>query len=159
METPHLDRLELHAQGRRGLNGLPGNRGERVGRIEQRDHARQRRHRLREEFEPLPLQVRRQRGQSGHVATGLRQARHQASRHWVPSDRGDDRDGLGRVHGREGAGGAGREDDVRLQAHKLCDEARITFLVSLSPLVRDDEILSLHVAELTEALTKGVDLV
>jgi hypothetical protein len=61
--------------------------------------------------------------------------------------------------GREGAGGAGREDDVRLQSNKLCDEDRITFLVSLSPLVCDDEILSLHVAELTEALTKGVDLV
>ena len=117
------------------------------------------RHRLLEEFEALPLQLRRQRGQPGHVAAWLREARHEAGRHRVPSDRGDDRDGLGRVLGREGAGGAGREDDVRLETDKLVREDRMTFLLALRPLVPDDEILSLHVAELTEALTKGVDQV
>jgi hypothetical protein len=59
----HLDWLELHAQRLcRRLNSLPRDRGEGVGRIEQRDHPRQRRHRLLEEFEALPLQLRRQRG-------------------------------------------------------------------------------------------------
>ena len=59
--------------------------------------------------------------------------------------------------GREGAGGASREDDVRLETDKLLREDRMTFLLSLRPLVPEDEILALHVAELTEALTKGVD--
>jgi len=63
------------------------------------------------------------------------------------------------VLGREGAGGAGREDDVWLEMDKLLREDRLTFLLPFSPLVPDDEILSFHVAELTEALTKGVDLV
>ena len=126
------------------VNGLAGLRSATT-----RDSCR---HRLLEEFEPLPLQLRRQRGQPGHVAAWLREARHEASRHRVPSDRGDDRDGLGRVLGREGAGGAGREDDVRLETDKLVREDRMTFLLALRPLVPDDEILPLHVAELTEAL-------
>jgi hypothetical protein len=49
------------------------------------------------------------------------------------------------------------DDDIRLETDQLAREACMTFLLSLSPLVPDDEILSLHVAELTEALTKGVD--
>jgi hypothetical protein len=35
----------------------------------------------------------------------------------------------------------------------------MTFLLSLHPLVPDDKILALHVAELTEALAKVVDQV
>ena len=46
-----------------------------------------------------------------------------------------------------------------LKLNQLAREDRRTFLLSLSPLVPDDEILSLHVAKLTEALTKGVDQV
>ena len=65
----------------------------------------------------------------------------------------------GRLLRREGAGGAGREDDVWLETDKLLREDRMTFLLSLRPLVPDDEILSLHVAELTETLPKGVDQV
>ena len=99
------------------------------------------------------------RGQPCHVAAWLREARYEAGCHRVPSDRGDDGDGLGRVLGREGAGGAGREDDVRLETDKLLREDRMPFLLPLRPLVPDDEILPLHVAELTETLTKGVDQV
>ncbi len=94
---------------------------------------------------------------SPHVAAWLREARHEASRHRIPSDRGDDRDRLGRLLGREGAGGAGREDDIRLETDKLLCEDCMTILLALSPLIPDDEILPLHVAELTEALQKGVD--
>src|SRR5207247_1658439 len=83
-------------------------------------------------------------------------ARHEAGRYRVPSDRGDDRDGLSRLLGCEGAGGTGREDDVRFEPDKFTGEDRMTFLLALSPLVRDDEILPLHVAELTEACTEGV---
>src|SRR5207247_10449739 len=43
--------------------------------------------------------------------------------------------------------------------YKLLREGGSTFLLALRPLVPDGEILSLHVAELTEALTKGVDQV
>ena len=56
-----------------------------------------------------------------------------------------------------GCRGAGREDDIRLETDKLLCEDCMTILLALSPLIPDDEILSLHVAELTEALQKGVD--
>jgi hypothetical protein len=42
--------------------------------------------------------------------------------------------------GRKGAWGAGREDDVRLETDKLSREGRMTLVLSLSPLVLDDEI-------------------
>jgi len=48
-----------------------------------------------------------------------------------------------------GAQCAGREDYVWLQSNKLRGEDRGTLLLSLSPLVLDDEIVPLHVAELT----------
>jgi hypothetical protein len=157
--TPDLDRLELHAERRRGgLQGLPGNRGERVGRIAQCHHPRQLRHRLGEEFESLPLQLRRHRGQAGHIAPGSGEAHHEAGGDWVPRDGGDDGDGRRRVLGRQRAGGAGGEDDVRLETDQLLREARMAFLLALRPPVLDGEILPLHVAELPEALSKGVNL-
>ena len=74
----------------------------------------------------------------------------------VPSDR-DDRDRVGRLLGRQGAWGAGREDDVRREADQFARKGGKPLLLSLRPREIDDEIPPLHVSKLTEALAKRLD--
>jgi len=115
--------------------------------------------RLLQEFESLRFEFRPEVGEPRHVAARLGEARHDAGRHGIPEHCGDDRNCLGRLLGRQGPRRAGGDDDFRLESNKLSSEARQPFLLSLSKLVRDDEISPLHIAELTQAITKRFDQV
>jgi hypothetical protein len=113
---------------------------------------------LLQDLQSFGLQLLGEKGEPCHVAPRLREARHETARHGISSESHDNGNRCTGLLHRQDRWRAGRHDDVRLETDQLSREDWESLLVPLRPAVGDDEILPLHVPELTEAFTECRDM-
>ena len=150
--------VKLHAESPGRALGLSQHgRGADIARVLEDSHPGELWDNLFEQPQLLPHHFRAHRGEPGDVAAGSRHAGDEARCNRVAYDSEDDRDCAGRLLGRFGSRRGRGNDDIHLQAHELSGERWQPLRPTLCEAVLDHDGLTLDIAQLSQALPKGLE--
>ena len=129
----------------------------RIGRIEEKGDVREVGNDLPEQLQPFAFEVRRDRAQSGDIAAGPRQARHDAGADRIADRDHDHRDRRRRLLDGEGGGRARGHDHIHFRGEQFGDERGKALVFSFRPAILDDDVAALLVAELAQPVAERPD--
>jgi hypothetical protein len=154
----HLQGVQRHAYpSGRPLRVVPLELLAGVGGVPEDGHPERLGHRLREQFEPFATDLDGLDAQARDIATGPRQAGHQAGLHGGGTDSHDNRDGAGGILERPDRGlPCPRDQDVDRETHQFRREVSKPFGSALRRAVLDGDVLAFNPAVLTQALPEDL---
>ena len=125
--------------------------------IQEEGNARELRNDLPEQLESFPLEVRRNRRQSGRVSSGPSEARDETRADGIADC--DHDEGNRRRSSLDGEGGwrARGDDNIDLAGDKLGNQFRKALVLAFRPSIFDDDVTALDVAELAQTLAERAD--
>jgi len=153
----HIEKFCLEAKGTSRRPGLLpfGPRG-RVAHVVQERNAREVRNQLLEKLDAFRRELGAEGSHSRDVASGPREARHEAVR--IAHRRHDDGNRSRRVLGGGGRRRATGNDHIDLETHERGGELRESLRVTIGGPVFEKEVLALDVAQLAQASAQGVEV-
>src|SRR3984893_15942051 len=156
LRASHVMRLERHAKhARRTFCFSPGECVRRIGATPQHSRPREVRDHFLEQFKPFCAKFRGKNRAARYVAPWVGQTGDQSGADRVNGGRNDDRNCPGRIPGREGCGRRAGDDHVGMESNHLLRKLREPLCSTPRVSALDDEVLSLHVAELAQPLEQG----
>src|SRR5262245_59685432 len=112
---------------------------------------------LLEQWKPLHLQFRCQRGEPGDVAAWPRQARYQLRRERIAGGCHDDRQLGGSLPRADRSGRAPGHDGINAKPDQFLRDAHMLFGVALGPAIFQPQVASLNIAQFAKTLPQALD--
>jgi hypothetical protein len=129
-------------------------RSYRTGRVPKNTDPRERRDDFPDELEPLGAQVGKLETHSGDVSLGPSETGYEAGFCWIRDDCHHDRDRAGGLLQGQSRGRGFDGDDIHLETDQLARQGRQSIRTTVGIAILDDDVLSLAVAKIPEALPK-----
>jgi hypothetical protein len=87
----------------------------------------------------------------------VRKAGDESAPYGIINERHDDRDRPGGLLGGLGRCPTHRDDDVHLQTDQVGREGGVAIILALGPSGLDGDVLTVHIAQLAQALAEGLE--